>query len=202
MTRKMRQGFRLAIRNRFLLMLLCILGGESFGEDANVASSRPVVDAEMLVAIACTQCHSLRPIENLRDGTNGWRSIVQEMILRGAQLSAAEEDTVVGYLARKYGPGSQPAMTTGVLPPGAVVSETETPTSSGQISLPAGAGMELVNGRCQFCHDLGRVVSVRRSDVVWRSIVENMSYRGIPASAEEIRAMTSYLVIHFGKSDR
>ena len=37
------------------------------------------------------------------DGTVGWRNMVHEMILRGAQLSPDEAETLVAYLAKNFG---------------------------------------------------------------------------------------------------
>ena len=65
----------------------------------------PPGDGRDLVAAACSQCHYLGTIAKIRDGAAGWRVYVDNMVLRGAQLSEPEIDTVVNYLALNLGPG-------------------------------------------------------------------------------------------------
>jgi mono/diheme cytochrome c family protein len=82
------------------------------GSPANVASSTPertpkdpsrlLPDGEGkgLVLATCVQCHNLRYVVELRKDAAGWRHTVQDMISRGAQLTAAEADLMTDYLAR------------------------------------------------------------------------------------------------------
>lgn len=147
-----------------------------------------------LVETACTQCHSMKPIEMLRDGIGGWKGYVEEMVLRGAQIKPEEIEIVVGYLVRHYGPGPEP-MSTGLLPPNSVVGDL---VQSNEISLPEGQGKALIESRCVLCHDLGRVVTTRRSRDEWQRITTNMITRGISASPSEIDEMVAYLIQHLG----
>lgn len=160
-------------------LLLCA-GGQLHGQAA-APSALPPGDGKDLVAVACTQCHVLRPILILRDGSAGWKRAVQEMILRGAQLQPQEADTVIQYLAKNFGPGSSP-MQSGIT-----------------VSLPAGAGKELVESRCTLCHDLGRVATSKRSKVEWEGTVKDMVERGPAASPEQMQSIISYLTAQFGK---
>jgi hypothetical protein len=84
----------------------------------------PQGEGRDIVAVACTQCHALTPILTGREGAAGWKKHVHNMVLRGAQLSPAEAETVVRYLTANFGPGAAP--------PGKVA-----------VTLPAGAGKEL-----------------------------------------------------------
>lgn len=156
----------------------------------------PAGEGRELIAIACTQCHALKPIVMLRDGLAGWKNMVEEMILRGAQLTPAEAETVARYLAQHFGPGPRPFLT-GTLPPKSAVSSS--PVDAKAIALPPGPGKELVEARCAICHDLGRVVTVRRSREEWERITKNMIERGPQATAEQIQAIVSYLSSQFGK---
>ena len=70
-------------------------------------SPLPDGEGKEIVAVACTQCHGLTPILQMRDGAAGWKEYVEEMVLRGAQLSPAEAETVTGYLARNFGPSAR-----------------------------------------------------------------------------------------------
>ena len=101
----------------------------------------PQGEGRDLVATACTQCHALTPIVSGREGQAGWKKHVYNMVLRGAQLTPSEADTVINYLAANFGPRAGQA---------------------GKVMLPDGAGKELVETRCAACHDLERVTIVKR----------------------------------------
>ncbi|SRR6266446_2201218 len=147
-------------------------------------SALPPGEGRDLLASACTQCHGLNTIMAMRDGPAGWKPLVYNMVLRGAQLTAPEIDSVVQYLAANFGPGSQrPAATQA--PP---------------VALPDGAGRELIEVRCALCHDLGRVVAVKRRKSEWDAIVANMINRGASATPDEARAISTYLVAQFGSN--
>jgi cytochrome c5 len=140
----------------------------------------PAGDGHDLVAVACSQCHVLTTIARIRDGAPGWRLYVNNMVLRGAQLTPAEADKVVDYLALNLGPGIN-------LPPAKAV------------TLPAGDGKQLVETRCGLCHDLERVVTAPRRKADWPVIVANMAEQGAPVTADETKAISSYLAANFGK---
>jgi mono/diheme cytochrome c family protein len=139
----------------------------------------PQGEGRDIVAVACTQCHVLTPILSGREGPAGWRKHVHNMVLRGAQLSPAEAETVIRYLAANFGPGAAP--------PGKVA-----------VTLPAGAGKELVETRCTLCHDLERVAVVKRPRQHWPAIVANMVARGATATPEEAGTIAAYLAAQFG----
>jgi cytochrome c5 len=146
---------------------------------AQAADPLPPGDGHDLVATACSQCHFLSTIAKIRDGAPGWRLYVNNMVLRGAQLTPAEVDTVVNYLALNLGPGIN-------LPP------------AKPVTLPAGDGKQLVETRCGLCHDLERVAAVKRRKADWPVIVANMVEQGAPVTADETRAINDYLAANFG----
>jgi cytochrome c5 len=139
----------------------------------------PAGDGRDLVSAVCSQCHYLGTIAKIRDGAPGWRLFVNNMVLRGAQLTDGEIDTVVNYLALNLGPGIN-------LPP-------EKP-----VALPDGQGKRLVETRCNLCHDLERIATVPRRKGDWPIIVANMVARGGTASPDEAQAITDYLATNFG----
>jgi cytochrome c5 len=146
---------------------------------AQAADPLPPGDGHDLVAVACSQCHFLSTIAKIRDGASGWRLYVDNMVLRGAQLTPAEVDTVVNYLALNLGPG------------------INLPVPK-PVALPAGDGKQLVETRCGLCHDLERVVAVKRRKADWSVIVANMVEQGAPVTADETRAISDYLTTNFG----
>ena len=98
----------------------------------NAQGALPQGEGRDIVAVACTQCHALTPILAGREGPAGWRKHVHNMVLRGAQLSPSDAETVIRYLAANFGPGAAP--------PGRVA-----------VTLPAGDGKELVESRPRAC---------------------------------------------------
>ena len=158
------------------IVVLLLQAGASF---AQTADPLPPGDGHDLVAVACSQCHVLTTIAKIRDGAPGWRLFVNNMVLRGAQLTPGEVDTVVNYLALNLGPGIN-------LPP------------SKPATLPSGEGKELVETRCGLCHDLERVVTVKRRKADWPVIVANMAEQGAPVTADETHAISNYLATNFG----
>jgi len=73
---------------------------------AQTASALPPGEGRELVATACSQCHTLNVIMAGRDGPVGWKKHVYNMVLRGAQLTPREADTVIQYLITNFGPGA------------------------------------------------------------------------------------------------
>jgi cytochrome c5 len=116
----------------------------------------------------------------MREGAQGWKRHVYNMVTRGAQLNAREADTVVAYLAANFGPTATPA------------------ASAAAVTLPGGPGKDLVEARCTACHDLERVAVIKRQKADWPALVANMVGRGAVATPDEVQAITSYLVSHFG----
>jgi mono/diheme cytochrome c family protein len=170
-----------------LFCFLFCFSGLLHGQEGRVPAL-PEGDGKQLVATVCSQCHGLRQTQILRDGQNGWQETVDRMVLYGAQLTPPESTTVVHYLAVQLGPGTDP-MRTGALPAG----------GAKDVSLPAGAGKDLVQARCVLCHDLGRVVGSTRSKADWEAITNNMVGRGLKATPADIQTMISYLSAQFGK---
>lgn len=177
-----------SLRETFLrksLLVGFVIAGQGMFAQAQqtTASSLPPGRGRDLISVVCTQCHSLSPILMLRDGAQGWRNFVQEMVMRGAQATPEEAETIVQYLAENLGPGKNlPAVGAGT-----------------NISLPAGAGKELVESRCTACHDLGRVVAAKRTKADWESVTKSMVDRGAQATPQEAQAIASYLSSQFGK---
>ena len=68
----------------------------------------PPGDGRDMLATACTQCHGLAVIMSMREGPEGWKRHVYNMVMRGAQLTAREADTVIAYLATNFGPTAAP----------------------------------------------------------------------------------------------
>ena len=168
-----------------------VLGGQGLlrAQEAGPSALPPGKGRDLLNS-ACTQCHTLKPILMLRDGAQGWRNFVHEMVLRGAQLSPEEAETVIQYLAGNLGPGQNPMVS------GNASSGTG---DAAKVALPPGAGKELMESRCAACHDIGRVITAKRSKADWELVTKNMAERGGTMSPAEMQAIVSYLSSQFGK---
>jgi len=139
----------------------------------------PPGEGRDLLATACSQCHALNVIRSMRNGAEGWKRHVENMVTRGAQLNAREADMVVAYLAANFGPAAPAA-------------------SIARVMLPSGPGKDLVEGRCTACHDLERVASAKRQKSEWAALVANMVGRGAVATPDEAQAISAYLAANFG----
>lgn len=154
----------------------------------SVEPALPNGNGNQLVAFTCSQCHGLREITILRDGSKGWQDTVDRMVLYGAQLSPSEADLVTRYLTTQFGPRTSPAFSTG--------NELAPPVI---IALAEGAGKDLVQQRCAQCHSLEKVVTTRRSPSDWDSVVSDMERRGMQATPDEVKLMLSYLMTHYSR---
>jgi mono/diheme cytochrome c family protein len=70
----------------------------------------------------------------------------------------------------------------------------------GSVTLPGGAGKELVETRCAVCHSLERVTAVKRPARDWDMIVANMYERWGVSATDKAQAITSYLAAQFGRN--
>lgn len=135
----------------------------------------PPGEGRNIVAVACTECHAPSVFMQLREGPDGWRRTVYDMVTRGAQVRASEIEPIVSYLTVNFGPGNN------VPPPMA------------KVSLPDGAGKSLVEQRCTLCHGLDRAAGTKRGHAEWEAIVSQMIFLGAPISSVDAKTITSYL---------
>jgi mono/diheme cytochrome c family protein len=152
---------------------------------------------ELVQSVCGTACHDTTPLVMKRDGESGWRQNVERMVVqKGAHIFPGELETLVRYLSTVLGPWTVPMETPGALPPGALGGGAAT---AREVKLPDGAGRELVQARCTACHDLGRVVTTRRTLQDWDQITRNMIERGPQATQAQVKAIVTYLTTHLGK---
>jgi cytochrome c5 len=162
----------------FLLIACAQTHGQAPGVNA-----LPSGDGKDVIAKACTQCHSLGLTVAMRNGRVGWQEMVDNMILRGAQVRPDEEKITIDYLVENFGPGKGPMAS----PKGAV------------LTLAEGPGKAAVESHCTYCHDAGRITDVKRSKNEWEATVKQMTHwRGVAVTPEEIQTMTTYLSAQYG----
>jgi uncharacterized membrane protein len=66
-------------------------------------ATAPAIDAAALLQQRCTVCHPLDRVTNSRMTSAQWDQTVTIMIGKGAQLTDAEKQALVEYLAKTYG---------------------------------------------------------------------------------------------------
>jgi cytochrome c5 len=166
---------------RQLVPALCAAAGLAItiAIPARAQGALPAGEGRDLLAAACSQCHPLNVIRSMREGAEGWKRHVYNMVTRGAQLNAREAEMVVAYLAANFGPTAPAA-------------------AAMPVALPSGPGKDLVEARCTVCHDLERVASAKRQKSEWPALVANMVGRGAVATPDEAQAIGAYLASHFG----
>jgi cytochrome c5 len=176
------------------VVLVCVPGwlhAQARGPELPAGDGR-----DLAQSVCATACHDATPLLMKRDGESGWRRNVERMVVqKGAQLFPADLETLVRYLSTRLGPGTG-LMETALLPPGALGGGAAT---AKEVHLPEGPGKDLVEARCTVCHDLGRVVTVRRTARDWEQITRNMMERGPRGSAAQIETVAAYLSTHFRK---
>ena len=176
-----------------IALLLCVPGVLQAQDRA--PELPPGEGRELAQAVCATACHDATPLLMKRDGEVGWRRNAERMIVqKKAQVFAEDLETIIRYLSTSLGPGTGRMQTTGPLPPGALAGGAET---AKDVRLPEGSGREIVEARCTLCHDLGRVVTIRRTSQEWEQMTRDMMGRGPDASAAQVETVLAYLTTHF-----
>ena len=101
-----------------MVVALLLLGGatvfasRSQEQEPREARDKPILpenylpegEARDVIFQACVQCHDLRNTVSQRKTAAAWKRTVDEMIWRGAPLTAVEAETIAKYLATSFGP--------------------------------------------------------------------------------------------------
>jgi mono/diheme cytochrome c family protein len=93
----------------FIILILSVIvlaacaGSTNKTPEPTSAPSSGVVDGKTLLSERCTICHTLDRVSRLTGTQDEWQAIVNQMVNRGAVLSADEQKVLVAYLATTYG---------------------------------------------------------------------------------------------------
>ncbi len=60
-------------------------------------------EARALLERTCTKCHKLTATLSQRNSKERWSAILDDMVARGAEVTDAEIEILVNYLAKNYG---------------------------------------------------------------------------------------------------
>ena len=83
-----------------------VLAGGSAWSQAPAPATAPAATPEPGKAettTACTACHEANTYTTQHLTAEQWAEVVDQMIGKGAKVSDADYDKIVGYLARNYG---------------------------------------------------------------------------------------------------
>ncbi len=168
----------LALASLSIIIAAVTLGGAGVRP---AAATPPPPDGPLdlpLLVETCTQCHNLQRIDVKRLDREAWTMIVERMqeyiqFEGGAfgELTDEEVVTIVDFLVQRRGPDRPVDPDAPVIP-------------------------DVVTARCTTCHDVDRILSVRKTPEAWASTVERMRWyvtrrireRGADAGVEPMPA--------------
>jgi len=130
------------------------------------------LDGQSLLQERCTVCHDLGRVERSEKTEEEWKTTVERMVGKGAQVNQAEQELVIKYLAETY------------------PKATEAPPTEEPATLD---GQSLLQERCTVCHDLGRVERSEKTEEEWRATVERMVGKGAQVNQAEQELVIKYL---------
>lgn len=79
-----------------------LVHAQASSDPASAATFAPGEGQAQTVA-ACAACHPATIVTGKRFSEEKWSEVVDQMIDKGAKVSDADYDAIVGYLARTYG---------------------------------------------------------------------------------------------------
>jgi len=101
------------LRKKFKIIILALLLGVFIsacgGAKGEVAPTTEVntevetsIDGKTLLEERCTACHTLDRVESASKSAAGWGVNVREMVGKGAELNASEQEVLIDYLSITY----------------------------------------------------------------------------------------------------
>ena len=113
MSSRSKAGARLTSATGVCVLLILTAGTARADEPAksagNGSSVFPAAPERDLVARACTACHAPELVTAKRHTPEEWDDIIAKMIDRGAQASDTEQQQILEYLVRFFGPSQAAA---------------------------------------------------------------------------------------------
>ena len=98
--------------------LLLVVAAPASAQDPN--GVLPEAPAKAVILRACTGCHQPTVIVAKSHTADEWDEIVGKMIGRGAELTDAEQDQIIAYLAKNFAPQAPTSPAPTSTPGGAV----------------------------------------------------------------------------------
>jgi cytochrome c2 len=88
-----------------LVIAACSPKSEPSSPPQPVQTGSPsTIDGAALLSQRCTVCHTLERVESKHKTQDEWKQTVDRMVGKGAVLNSEEENALVEYLTKTYGP--------------------------------------------------------------------------------------------------
>jgi cytochrome c5 len=71
-------------------------------QKTQISAEQVSVEGKALLEERCVSCHDLSRVENEKKTVDGWKSTVERMVKKGAQLSSSEQEILIKYLSEMY----------------------------------------------------------------------------------------------------
>lgn len=133
----------------------------------------------------CTTCHEADLIVQQRLTKTGWTREVEKMIRWGTEVTDAEKNTIIDYLAAHF--GSRP-LGTATSPPQPVARDE--------------AGRKIFENKCLICHEADLTEQQRLSKAGWTREVEKMIRWGAEVTDAERQPLIDWLTRMYGPRKR
>jgi mono/diheme cytochrome c family protein len=157
-------------------------GRQPTNAPATTASLTASKGAEVMRA-QCLACHGMDMIEQQRLAKAGWTREVEKMVRWGANVSDADKEPLVEYLAVSYGPRP-------------LAPQSPAPSPPAQTSIARGEAV--FKGKCLACHGPELSEQQRLARAGWTREVEKMMRWGAAVEEAEKEPLIDYLAHNYG----
>ena len=100
-----RTKFKLVIVLLLTFVFISACGGSAVDVPPTTemdTGSEAALDGKALLEQRCTKCHTLDRVERESKSAAGWGTNVREMVGKGAELNASEQEVLIEYLSVTY----------------------------------------------------------------------------------------------------
>lgn len=168
-----------------LLVVACVLAlpasAQLAGRPTRPQVTRPDGPVWLVIRKNCTLCHGIDDYAFYALDKPGWQALLDSKHKGGeAALSDQDRNTLLDWLAVRFGPNTKPFPRTYVPP------EITTFFSDPEAK-------RLLDRACTACHELDRVERARNPEERWRVLVVDMRERGAKLSDEELERLVEWL---------
>ena len=134
----------------------------------------------------CIQCHGIDDYAFYAQDRSAWQKLIASKHKTGeANLSEADQNILLDWLAAKFGADTKPFPRTYIPPE--ITSFFSDPEAR-----------RLLNRACTSCHGLERVELLRNPEEAWRVLLVDMRERGAKLSDEELERLVEWLARVWG----
>jgi hypothetical protein len=134
----------------------------------------------------CTACHGIDDYAFFALDRAGWQKLIADKHKPGeADLSEADRNLLLDWLAKRFGPDTKPFPRTYVPP------EITTFFSDPE-------AFRLMNRACTTCHGMTEIQGARKATEDWRVTLVDMRERGAVLSDQELEQLVEWLARVWG----